>query len=317
MSFLDYVTLVATILQREGRLTYRGLQREFGFETQLLGDIRRELIFRGTARDEQGEGLVWAAGRAQLSPTQSTLAPIRVESRSAGSPTALAPPPNPLSLPSPIPTSTGSAAAYHPSEAEHRQLTVMSCDVVGSTTLAGQLDPEDLRDVVRSYQASAAEVIQQYDGQIAQYRGDGLLVYFGYPMAHEDDTLRAVRSGLDLITAIANLNLRLEATYRVQLNVRIGIHTGQVVVGEMGDRHRHEQLALGDTPIIAGHIEKVAPPGTVILSEVTARLVQRFFYTGGTGATRIGRPNHSNPPQSGGEGAPEPSRSDQDRRRQG
>ena len=90
-------------------------------------------------------------------------------------------------------------------------MTVMFCDLVGSTTLSGQLDPEDLREVVRAYQETAAGVIQRYDGHIAQYLGDGLLVYFGYPLAHEDDALRAVHTGLDIIDAMATLNTRLEA----------------------------------------------------------------------------------------------------------
>src|SRR5438094_680091 len=108
-------------------------------------------------------------------------------------------------------------------EAELRQLTVLFCDVVVSTQLSGQLDPEDLRAVVRAYQEAAAEVIQQYEGHIAQYLGDGLLVYFGYPAAHEDDARRAVHTGLGIVQAIATLNTRPAAPYDVQLAARLGI----------------------------------------------------------------------------------------------
>jgi class 3 adenylate cyclase len=148
---------------------------------------------------------------------------------------------------------------------------------VGSTQLSGQLDPEDLRAVVWAYQEAAAEVIQSYTGHIAQYLGDGLLVYFGYPTAHEDDPRRAVHTGLGIVQTIATLNTRLAARYRIELAVRLGIHTGPVVVGQMGGGGRHEHLALGETPNIAARLEGLAPANTVVVSAVTARLVQGTF----------------------------------------
>jgi class 3 adenylate cyclase/predicted ATPase len=164
-----------------------------------------------------------------------------------------------------------------PAEAERRQLTVLFCDLVGSTQLSGQLDPEDLRAVVRAYQEAAAAVIQQYAGHIAQYLGDGLLVYFGYPAAHEDDARRAVHTGLGIVEAIATLNTRLMGQYAAQLAVRLGIHTGPVVVGVMGGGGRHEHLALGETPNIAARLEGLAPANAVVISAVTARLVRGAF----------------------------------------
>jgi class 3 adenylate cyclase len=169
------------------------------------------------------------------------------------------------------------AVAHSGPEAERRQLTVLFCDLVGSTQLSGQLDPEDLRAVVRAYQEAAAAVIQHYEGHIAQYLGDGLLVYFGYPAAHEDDARRAVYTGLGIVQAIATLNARLAAQYSVQLAVRLGIHTGPVVVGVMGGGGRHEHLALGETPNIAARLEGLAPANAVVISAVTARLVQGTF----------------------------------------
>ncbi|ETW97768.1 MAG: hypothetical protein ETSY2_43985, partial [Candidatus Entotheonella gemina] len=162
-------------------------------------------------------------------------------------------------------------------EAERRQLTVMFCDLVGSTDLSGKLDPEHLREVVKAYQETAAEVIQRYEGHIAQYLGDGLLIYFGFPMAHEDDAQRAVYTGLEIPEAIAALNTLLKVDYGVQLAVRIGIHTGPVVVGEMGGGGRHENLALGETPNIAARLEGLAQANTAVISPVTAQLVQRSF----------------------------------------
>ena len=154
---------------------------------------------------------------------------------------------------------------------------MLFCDLVGSTQLSGQLDPEDLRAVVRAYQEAAAEVIQHYAGHIAQYLGDGLLVYFGYPTAHEDEARRAVHTGLGIVQAIATLNTRLAAQYGVHLAVRLGIHTGPVVVGVMGGGGRHEHLALGETPNIAARLQGFAPANAVVISAVTARLVQGTF----------------------------------------
>ena len=158
----------------------------------------------------------------------------------------------------------------HP--AERRQLTVLFCDIVGSTALAEQLDPEELRDVIRTYQERCAEVIQHFDGYIAQYLGDGLLVYFGHPIAHEDDAAQAVRAGLNIVETIRAASVR-QAVLR-QVHVRIGIHTGQVVVGEMGGGDRHERLALGDTPNIAARLQSLAQPDTVVISGATAQLVE-------------------------------------------
>jgi class 3 adenylate cyclase len=162
-------------------------------------------------------------------------------------------------------------------EAERRQLTVMFCDLVGSTDLSGTLDPEDLREVVRAYQEAAAEVVKRYEGHIAQYLGDGLLIYFGFPVAHEDDIQRAVHTGLGIVDVMITLNTQLETNYGVQLAVRIGIHMGSVVIGEMGGGDRHEQLALGETPNIAARLEGLTAPNTIVMSEVVHRMVQGYF----------------------------------------
>ena len=193
---------------------------------------------------------------------------------------------------SPLPTSpdasgTISEAVLWAHEAERRQLTVLFCDLVGSTTLSGQLDLEDLRAVVRAYQETAAVVMQRYEGHIAQYLGDGLLVYFGYPQAHEDDAQRAVHAGVELIEAIGELNTRLDASYGVQLAVRLGIHTGPVVVGDIGGEGRYEQLALGETPNIAARLQDLAAPNTVVISPATARLVHQTFVLEDLGASAL------------------------------
>ena len=161
--------------------------------------------------------------------------------------------------------------------AERRQLTVMFCDLVGSTQLSSQLDPEELREVIQLYQQTAAEVIAQYDGYIAQYLGDGLLVYFGYPQAHEEDAHRAVRAGLDLLKAMDPLNTRLEQDKSIQLAIRVGIHTGLAVVGNIGGGDRQEQLALGETPNITARLEGVAQANQIVVSASTRRLLGQAF----------------------------------------
>jgi class 3 adenylate cyclase len=152
----------------------------------------------------------------------------------------------------------------------------MFCDLVGSTALSAQLDPEELREVVRGYQETCTAVIQRYDGYIAQHLGDGLLVYFGYPAAHEDDAQRAVRTALDIVAALQPLSFpMIQLPNPVQ--VRIGIHTGVVVIGEIGSSEKREILALGETPNLAARLQAVAGPDTVVISAATQRLVAGLF----------------------------------------
>src|SRR5262249_38411658 len=151
------------------------------------------------------------------------------------------------------------------------------CDLVDSTILSRQLDPEDLREVVRAYQDTCAKVIARYEGHIAQYLGDGLLVYFGYPLAHEDDAQRAVRAGLGMLDALAQLNTRLGQEKGVQLAVRLGVDTGLVVVGDVGGGTRQEQLGLGATPNLGAGLQGVAAPNTLVISAATFHLLGGFF----------------------------------------
>jgi class 3 adenylate cyclase/predicted ATPase len=162
-------------------------------------------------------------------------------------------------------------------DAERRQVTVMFCDLVGSTQLSEQLDPEDLREVMRAYQEVCAKVIKGFDGHIAKYLGDGILVYFGYPKAHEDDARRAVHAGLEVVEAVRDLPLQ-KKQLQQPLQVRIGIHTGLVVVGEMGAGEVREQMAIvGDTPNIAARLQGLAETDTVVISRATYRLIEGYF----------------------------------------
>jgi class 3 adenylate cyclase/predicted ATPase len=150
----------------------------------------------------------------------------------------------------------------------------MFCDLVGSTALSAQLDPEDLRDVIAAYHKCVSEVIGRYEGSVAKYMGDGVLVYFGYPQAHEDDAERAVRSGLDIVSAVATLEPREGRALRV----RIGIATGLVVVGDLiGEGAAREEVVVGETPNLAARLQALAPPGSILLSEKTQRLLGGLF----------------------------------------
>src|SRR5215831_1661912 len=173
--------------------------------------------------------------------------------------------------PSPIETATEPVAH---DEAERRHLTVMICDLVGSTALSARLDPEDMNAVMDAYHAACARIMLTYDGAIGEFRGDGILAYFGYPRAHEDDAERTVRAGLDIIAAVA----RLETRAAEPLAVRIGIATGLVVVGDLSDEGALRQHALvGDTPNLAARLQALAEPGTIVVAASTRRLLGDLF----------------------------------------
>jgi TOMM system kinase/cyclase fusion protein len=263
MDFYAVLDQVVDLLRQRGRVTYRALKRQFHLDDDVLDDLKEELIkAQRVAADENGDVLVWVGA--------------------VGSPPAPTPPsPQPAQRPAaevnrgaPI---EAPAAEPRTVEAERRQLTVLFCDLVDSTALASQLDPEDWREVVRAYQDTCAKVIARFEGHIAQYLGDGLLVYFGYPRAHEDDAQRAVRTGLGMVEAMGALPARWPQEAGGWLAVRVGIHTGLVVVGEMGGGTRQEPLALGDTPNIAARLQSLAPPNAVVISERTRQLVGATF----------------------------------------
>ena len=166
---------------------------------------------------------------------------------------------------------------HEETEATRRQLTVMFCDLVGSTALSERLDPEDLSELLEAYQDTCAAAINRFDGYIGRYVGDALLVYFSYPQAHEDDPQRAVRAGLGIVEAIGALNPKLGKP-GITLAVRIGISTGLVVVGDIGKGERREKSAIvGETPNLAARLQDFAEPNTIVIGAATHRLVEDLF----------------------------------------
>ena len=162
--------------------------------------------------------------------------------------------------------------ANRKNSAERRQVTVMFSDLVGSTALSARMDPEDLREVISAYQKCVAETVQRFGGFVAKYMGDGVLIYFGYPQAHEDDAERAVRAGLELVAAVCDLKTH------APLQTRVGIATGLVVVGDLiGSGASQEQAIVGETPNLAARLQGVAEPNSVVIAESTRKLVGNLF----------------------------------------
>jgi class 3 adenylate cyclase len=264
MTFDEILEQITALLKRHGRVSYRALKMRFEeIDDDYLDVLKEEILYVHESEVQADDrGFAWT-GETEATPVMT----------------------NPPNQPEPQPIveqaqpvqATSSPVAPRTLEAERRQLTVMFVYLVGSTRLSGELDPEDLRDVVRAYHSACTDVITRYHGHVAQHLGDGLLVYFGYPQAHEDDPQRAVHTGLGIATSLKRLNARLAADQGIQLSIRMGIHTGLVVIGDMGSGERQEQLALGETPNIAARIQGLAEPDTVIISEATYRLVQGYF----------------------------------------
>ena len=168
--------------------------------------------------------------------------------------------------PAPTPTS--------PDVAERRQLTVMFCDLVGSTAMSARLDPEDMREVIRAYQDACSGAVARYDGFVAKFMGDGVLAYFGFPRAHEEDAERAVRAGLDILAVVAKLDTQAKET----LKVRIRVATGIVVIGDLvGLGSAQEHPVVGETPNLAARLQTLAEPGSLVIAEATRRLLGGAF----------------------------------------
>jgi class 3 adenylate cyclase/predicted ATPase len=254
-------------LVTEGSVSYRRIKRSFGLDDDALEDVRRVLISAlHIATDLDGEFLVLAA-----------------EGRLAR--------PEPAALPQPLPVlrqperPPAPAADRDLPGAERRHLTVMFCDLADSTHLSTRLDPEDMGDVIRAYQEAVSEAVRHFDGYIAKFMGDGVLIYFGYPNAQEKDADRAVRTGLAILDAMPTLNAETARGNGTRLAVRIGIASGIVVVGEtIGEGAAREQTVVGDTPNLAARLQALAGPDAILVSAATHDLIGDIFTCEGLGA---------------------------------
>jgi class 3 adenylate cyclase/tetratricopeptide (TPR) repeat protein len=223
-------------------------------------DVDGEVLPDLTAEDLIAIGVTSVGHRRKLLSAIAALG--------SGLPTA-APTATPASVPPPPPA---------PAQAERRQLTVMFCDLVGSTALSTGMDPEDLRDVIASYQNRCSAAIRHYDGFVAKYMGDGILVYFGYPRAHEDEAERSVRASLDIVGAMAELNAAVPRPSGVELAVRIGIATGPVIVGDqIGEGTASETAVVGETPNLAARMQALARRNQIVISSTTRMMLGDYF----------------------------------------
>ncbi|HEY2513370.1 MAG TPA: adenylate/guanylate cyclase domain-containing protein, partial [Polyangiaceae bacterium] len=239
----------------------------------VQNDIAEDVLGLLTEHDLEKLGLSMGDRKRLMAAIAEFLAPESGNSGSSGS--ALA--------------SVG-AGAQRSDEGELRQLTILFCDLVDSTALCERLAPEQWREVVLAYQQASCGIVERYGGSVAQYLGDGILVYFGHPQAYEDAPERAVRAAMAMVDAIRDLRLdalAALATQATRLSVRIGIHTGQVVIGHVGAGAHREHLALGDTPNIAARLQGLAAPGTVVLSDSTRRMAGGSFAYADLGKHRL------------------------------
>jgi class 3 adenylate cyclase/predicted ATPase len=237
MDFYAVLDQVVELVRNRGRVSYQALKLKFDLDDKHFQALKEELLFAHRGTiRDEGSGFVWAGEPRVSRATPQSQSP----------------------------------------EAERRHLTMLFCDLVGSTPLASQFDPEEWREIMRAYYDTCGKVIARFDGHIAVYLGDGLLVYFGYPLAHEDDAQRAVRAGLGIVEAVGQLNAGLAEKHGVSLAVRLGCHTGLVVVGQLSGTGR-DDMALGETPNIAARLQGIAEPNTLVIGALTHQLLGGLF----------------------------------------
>src|SRR5215472_9842506 len=263
MDFYAVLDEVLELLQCHKRVTYRALKRQFGLDDAYLEDLKAEIIeARQLAVDQDGTMLVWAGVAPSLPEPPAVPARAQEHTPLAYTPKRLA---------EKILTSRSAL------EGERKQVTVLFAEVAGFTTLAEQLDPEVVHDIInRCFEGINAEV-HRFEGTINQYTGDGVMALFGAPLAHEDSPRRAVHAALGIQRAIGDVAQTLQAERGLSLRMRIGINTGLVVVGKIGDDLRMDYTAVGDTTNLAARLQQMAQPGSVVISAATQQHVAGFF----------------------------------------
>ena len=261
MDFTRVLQATIGILVLEGRVSYRRLQAEFGLSEAQLAAIKIEVTeVRPLAVDQDGRFLAWVGSG---SPDA-----FSVKSGSA----------NGMQVAAQQPSQNDPTTESIENEAERRPLTVMFCDLADSTELSVRHDPEELQDVIGAYRECCSDIIREYEGYIAKYMGDGILVYFGYPKSSEHNADRAIRTGLAIVEAMADLNLGLGRETGIEFAVRIGIATGQVVVGELvGEGLAQERTVIGEAPNVAARLQSVAPRNGIVIGRRTKDVAGDVF----------------------------------------
>ena len=269
MTFDDILAQVLELLQRQGRVSYRALKRRFDIDDDYLEDLKEELLYVHPVIDDEGKGLLWT-GETDASPM-----PIPFSSTPESTPTpTIEPEREPVSYTPPhlaekILTSRSAL------EGERKQVTVLFCDLQNSTPLAEQIGPENMHALLNRFFELALNEVHRYEGTINQFLGDGFMALFGAPIAHEDHARRAVLAALGLQRRLTEANLG--KLYGVECAFRMGVNSGLVVVGSIGDNLRMDYSAIGDTTNLASRLQQQAEPGDVLIHATTARLVQGYI----------------------------------------
>jgi class 3 adenylate cyclase/tetratricopeptide (TPR) repeat protein len=274
MTFEEILQQTVDILQSRGRVSYRALQRQFELDDAYLEDLKAELLYAyPQVVDEESRGLVWTVKKG----AEST---VLAASSSATGHTPVREP-HAYTPPHLVERILTSHAAL---EGERKQVTVLFCDLANSTGLAEQLGPETMHTVLNAFFTHALDAVHRYEGTINQFLGDGFMALFGAPLAHEDHARRAVLAALELRRQLQAYNAAQAQQYGVELTIRIGLNTGLVVVGAIGDNLRMDYTAVGDTTNVAARLEHEAAPDQIVISEATYRLVAGYCTTRALGA---------------------------------
>jgi class 3 adenylate cyclase len=268
MTFEEILDQAIDMLRRRGRLTYRALKRQFNLDDAYLGDLKEELIEgQRLAVDEQGKVLVWRGDREPAATPAPAALPATIPVLDpARGPVSYTPP----HLVEKILTSRSAL------EGERKQVSVLFCDLANSTALAARLGPEAMHGLLNRFFALALDTVHRYEGTINQFLGDGFMALFGAPLTHEDHARRAVLAALGLQRALQDQHADLGGPHGVECTVRVGLNSGLVVVGGIGDNLRMDYTAIGDTTNLAARLQQVADPGTVLISAATRQFVQGY-----------------------------------------
>jgi class 3 adenylate cyclase len=256
VTFNEVLSQTIAMLHQHGRVSYRALKRQFALDDAFLEDLKYELIeVQQLAMDHDGTMLVWTGEARAVTMPMPTPSPVTAVPARAPGPLQAALAYTPQHLAAKILTSRSAL------QGERKQVTVLFADVAGFTTLAEQLDPEVVHEIInRCFECLTTEV-HRFEGTINQYTGDGVMALFGAPIAHEDSPRRAVHAALGIQRAIGDVAQALQAERGLSLQMRIGINTGLVVVGKIGDDLRMDYTAVGDTTNLVARLQQMAQPG--------------------------------------------------------
>ena len=263
MTFEEILDHAMAMLQRRGRVTYRTLKRQFQLDDTALEDLTIELIKgQRLAVDEDGEVLVWTGETGSAAPAAALSTETPVPAPRTYTPSYLA---------EKILTSRSAL------EGERKQVTVLFADVAGFSTLSARLDPEDVHTIMDGCFEILTQQVHRYEGTINQYTGDGIMALFGAPITHEDHAVRACYAALGIQTALRDYGEAVQRRWNVSFQMRLGLNTGLVVVGRIGDDLRMDYTAQGDTVNRAAHLQQLAPPGATWVAEATYGLAGAAF----------------------------------------